>query len=406
MEYIPLCKEFYTDKSRFNELYFQRYNSEYAVHLDFSVNGNDAFFLLVPSLFQSQEKLFHLDKQVKVLSDALPGKALEQFATRCLIDEIVLTNDIEGVYSSRKEIQSVLFELKENNKRNRYYGLVQKYLMLQSKEQISIHSCQDIRDLYNELVYNEIRLDNPINLPDGKIFRKESTSVLSVAQKEIHRGVYPEGEIINCMNKALSVLHNDSIAVFFRIAIFHYLFGYIHPFYDGNGRTSRFISSYLLAKEFEPVLGYRISYTIREHLNDYYNAFKLCNDIHSKGDLTPFVLMFTDIVIRSMQQLVNALEKRYNALNYYLARIPTLPNAQIDKYANLYNLLIQASLFSEDGISTPELLEVLSVSRSTLSKRLKDGIRAGVICQKSIGNTHFFSADLNAIDKRQTNQSS
>lgn len=84
------------------------------------------------------------------------------------------------------------------------------------------------------------------------------------------------------MNKALAILNDKSIECVFRISIFHYLFGYIHPFYDGNGRTSRFISSYLLSKEFESIIGYRMSYSIKENINDYYKAFKVCNDPKNK----------------------------------------------------------------------------------------------------------------------------
>ena len=38
----------------------------------------------------------------------LPADALYQFAKKCLIDEIKLTNDIEGIYSTRKELSSVI----------------------------------------------------------------------------------------------------------------------------------------------------------------------------------------------------------------------------------------------------------------------------------------------------------
>ena len=58
-------------------------------------------------------------------------------------------------------------------------------------------------------------------------------------------------------------LNNDDINFLIRIAVFHYAFGYIHPFYDGNGRTSRFISSYLLSQRLEDLVSFRLSYTIK-----------------------------------------------------------------------------------------------------------------------------------------------
>ena len=77
-----------------------------------------------------------------------------------------------------------------------------------------------------------------------------------------------------------------------RIAIFHYLFGYIHPFYDGNGRTSRFINSYLLSKKLQFLVSYKLSYTIKENMNSYYKSFKETNDEKNKGNLSFFVISF------------------------------------------------------------------------------------------------------------------
>ena len=64
--------------------------------------------------------------------------------------------------------------------------------------------------------------------------------------KVIHSGIYPEEKLNEAMTAALDFLNDDNIDILIRISAFHYLFGYIHPFYDGNGRTSRFISSHLL----------------------------------------------------------------------------------------------------------------------------------------------------------------
>lgn len=109
----------------------------------------------------------------------------------------------------------------------------------------------------------------------------------------IYKGVQPESVIIKYITKSLEFLNRDDVNFLFRIAIFHYLFGYIHPFYDGNGRTSRFISSALLYENMRTdILAFRLSYTLKQNINEYYKVFKECNDPKNKGDLTPFVYMF------------------------------------------------------------------------------------------------------------------
>lgn len=404
MEYKSLSKLFYSDKDNYEKEYRNRYNSEYAVHIDFAINDYPAFFILEPSLYHKTIDIYKTDKRIKELRHILPEKAIDHFALRCLIDEIILTNDIEGVYSSRREINSVLSELKTKSQGKRYMGLVQKYLMLQNDETMSFETCEDIRSLYNDLVYPEIKEDNPDNLPDGKIFRNDSASVVSATQKELHRGVYPESKIIECMKKALDILNDDKIDLLFRVSIFHYLLGYIHPFYDGNGRTSRFISSYLLSKEFESIIGYRISYSIKENIKEYYQAFKTCNSKHNRGDLTPFIIMFTDIINYSLHQLEIALMKRYQQLKHYRDCIKDLPYGLNQKYANIYFLLIQASLFSENGISTQELMEITKSSRTTITNRLKILSENRLIIKKHSANVRFYSLNLDIADEMSAEQ--
>ena len=399
MSYQSLAKLFYSDKDHYEDIYQERFDSKYATKINFEINGSQAFFVLEPSLHHKIISIYKADKRIKKLRDELPGVAISHFTIRSLIDEIVLTNDIEGVYSSRREINSILSELETKNRRKRFKGLVQKYLMLQKNETLSFQTCQDIRNLYNELVYAEVEEDNPNNLPDGEIFRKDSASVTTATQKEIHQGVNPESKIIECMNQALQVLNSTEIDEPIKVALFHYLFGYIHPFYDGNGRTSRFISSYLLSKEFEPTIAYRLSYTIKENIKEYYQAFKTCNDRHNKGDLTPFVIMFTDIIEESMKQLEEALQKRHQKLMYYRDRIQYLPMGLNEKYIDFYDYLLQASLFSESGISVEELKGLMRVSRPTVFNRLKDLSEYNLIEKKSLGNNRYYNLNLEEVEK-------
>ena len=81
-------------------------------------------------------------------------------------------------------------------------------------------------------------------------------------------------KLIDFLNKSLDFLTNENnVGPLVKIAVFHYLFGYAHPFYNGNGRTSRFISSYLLCNILNQSIALRISYTIKNDKNKYYKAF-------------------------------------------------------------------------------------------------------------------------------------
>ncbi|MDO4863477.1 MAG: Fic family protein, partial [Ruminococcus sp.] len=168
---------------------------------------------------------------------------------------------------------------------------------------------------------------------------------------------------------------------------------------DGNGRTSRFISSYLLTSELEPLMGYRLSYTIKENINKYLKAFKICNDPKNKGDITPFLFMFLDIILLSTEQLVESLQARLEMLNTYSGIIPKLPLGENSKHGDLYYLLVQATLFSELGISTYDLLDILKITRSTLNSRLKQ-IPDGLLIIKKEKNNKFYSLDLRLVDEK------
>lgn len=393
-----LKKLFHYNREEYQKEYESRFTNENTIHLPISIKGNSAFFCQTVEMYQTLLSIEKTDKQIDKLCFRLPGVALEQFARRCLIDEIVISNNIEGVNSTRKEIRNILNDLKNQDKHRRFVGLVRKYNMLMNRDNISIKSISDIRGIYDDIFFDEIKSMDKDSLPDGKIFRANSVSVYSASGKEIHKGLMPELEIISVMNKALDFLNNNSINMLFRIAVFHYLFGYIHPFYDGNGRTIRFISSYYLSQELNYLIGYRISYTIKENISKYYKAFDVCNSPMNKADLSSFVEMFLGIVEISEKQLYEALSERKAALDRYLNKIESLPNSEDKNIAYLYDLLIEAYLFSDTGISTKELQENTRSTYNTLMKNLKK-IPDNLLIKSKPSQTCYYKLDLEELDK-------
>ena len=394
MKYKLLSHLFYKNKDEYNALYQQRMSSESTVVLPIKIGDHNAFYCLCPEIYETSLRIMQLDKMVSVVEDELPDAALIQFANKCLIDEIKLTNDIEGVYSTRKELSAVLHEVSSKAKKKRFYGLLNKYQMLISDNEFPLNTSTDIREIYNDLVFKEVAEDCAENIPDGEIFRKDMAEVTTSTQKVIHKGAYPETKIIQLMEQALNVLNQKEIPILIRISIFHYLFGYIHPFYDGNGRTSRFISSYLLSKEFEFLIGFWLSYTIIEHIKDYYEAFKECNDEKNLGDLTPFIIMFLNIILESFENLYEALEKRKNLLSKYSEIIE---NSDMNEELKIFTyVLTQASLFSNEGITKRQLGIELDISPSTVDKRLSKLRQMEMLLEEN-GKPARYMIDLNKL---------
>lgn len=402
MEYITLKRAFHDPNIDEEALYEERFHSDEAVHIDIEVNGHGLFFLMAPEIYRSIIRVAKADKEILRLSSKLPGKAIEQFTLDNLINEIVLTNEIEGVNSTRREIGDVLKSLENADKRHRFQGLVNKYLLLNSYEWSEISSPEDVRKLYDDLVLDEVAAQNKDNIPDGKLFRKDSVSVYDVSGKEIHRGVLPEEKIIEQLSKSLLFLNReDECEMLVRIAVFHFLFGYIHPFYDGNGRMSRFISSQYISKVCEPIVGYGLSYTIKQRLTEYYSAFKESESVLSRGDITPFVITFSDMIAESSERISNILRSKLDKFFHYGKLIhERLESSQVSiKDAELMcSVLLQAALFSEDGISLKELCEVCSISRNTLYIRLKDLERIVDVKRIRAGRETHLALDIDTFD--------
>lgn len=393
-----LYKLFYADPPAFHAEYDKRFQDENTIHLDIKIGEHAAFVCQSAEIFRLIISIERTNNAISQICNHLPGIALSQFQQRCLIDEIVLTNNIEGVHSTRKEISEILQDLSKNNKRERFAGLVNKYVLLMKNEMLPLQTPEDVRKVYDDIFYEEIKATDPENLPDGKIFRKSDVGVYSPTGKKIHDGLYPESKIISAMKKSLDFLNDSHYDILLRIAVFHYLFGYIHPFYDGNGRTSRFISSYILSQNLNKLIGYRISFTIKENINKYYEAFKICNHYHNRGDLTPFAEMFLGIVNISMQQLYRALAERSEKLMHYIDLITQLPNADDESMCRIYDYLVQAALFSNMGISQKELESEMRMTYNTVRSRLKRIPEELLITNKQ-GNRSFYLLNLKVVDE-------
>ena len=398
MEYELLSKIFYKKPTEYESIYDARFNSEASIKLPIKIHENVGFIFNTNEITKLLVKIYKTINKINLLRTHLPNIAINSYIIKSLKDEIALTNEIEGVRSTRKEIEDAIDSIK-NDKSARFKGLVDKYFKLISNEIIPLNNCEDIRTIYDALVLPEIEKEN---LPDGILFRKEPVQVVSATQKEKHRGIIPESKIIESLDLCLDFLKNNDIDSLIKISAFHYLFGYIHPFYDGNGRTSRFISSYLIKNELDVLLALKLSYTVKNNINKYYKAFDVCNDRKNKGDITFFVVTFLELLSQASDDLYTKIADLNDQLNYYNNIINTLVNEKVlnDKQAKCIFILCQNRLFDDTYMNMNTLTELLEKSDTTTRKILKSLESKNLLVKSRNKHQYLYSANLDSLSSQ------
>ena len=161
------------------------------------------------------------------------------------------------------------------------------------------------------------------------------------------------------------------------LALIHFQFESIHPFYDGNGRTGRILNIlYLVLKEKlqTPIL-YLSKYII-ENKNTYYDLLQMSNkDILNITNMVEFIL---DGVIQTSEYTIELVLKINELIAMTKIEINLrLPSIYSDELVNhLYGYLYTKNEFFRSE---------LNISRPTATKYLKALENEGFVVSEKVG---------------------
>lgn len=339
----------------------------YNYHLSYPL-----YFLPTLSIINKVEQILKLCALQTQQYNKLPAVANKSFYNDLIISEINLTHKIEGVRSSKKEIRATLSQLNQINdkKKIRFKSIIRTYQKIQSNSLPDLPKMsQDIRLIYDDITDGEIEDKNML---DSHLFRLDDTVVTTVTDKIIHRGVKPH-YISKDIQYLLDFMNNNKdVHLVIKVAIFHYIFGYIHPFYDGNGRTNRYITSLFLAHYYNEITALSLTTAINNNKKRYEIMFDKTNSNHNKGELNYFVDNFLDLLIEGQEMHLVELNKKAKLLDIskLWLKQKNLPKIQND----IIFILIQAKLFNYDQdvyLSLQEITKYVKYSEQTIRKNLK-----------------------------------
>lgn len=202
----------------------------------------------------------------------------------------------------------------------------------------------------------------------GTALRNASTGKVIYTPPDDHE------KILSLMKNLEEYLNaEDDLSPLIKLAIQHYQFESIHPFYDGNGRTGRIINIlYLIIHGLldSPIL-YLSSFIIKNK-SDYY---RLLQEVRIKNSWEEWVLYILHGVEQTARQTIRQIQE-INKLFYKIQE-------KVKKEAGKsYNKELLELLFEHPYSKIDYVIDRLKVSRVTASKYLRELEAIGVLQSK------------------------
>lgn len=179
----------------------------------------------------------------------------------------------------------------------------------------------------------------------------------------------------------ISIPDMDNIDPLIKMAIIHYQFESIHPFYDGNGRVGRIINVlYLVLSDLLslPIL-YMSRYIIRNK-NEYY---RLLRELPKTNDWEPWILYMLDAVEQTSKETIILVKAIRDLMQDYKYRIR-------EQLPNLYSQDLINNLFKHPYTKIEFLMRDLDCQRKTAAKYLNVLTEHGFLRKARLGRSNYY----------------
>lgn len=165
------------------------------------------------------------------------------------------------------------------------------------------------------------------------------------------------------------------------MAIIHYQFETIHPFYDGNGRTGRIVNILFLVlrKLLEMPVLYLSRYIIRTK-GEYY---RLLQDVRTQGKWEEWILYMLEGVVQTSNETIGLIEEIRTLMQQTKIKIKT-------EAPRVYSKDLLEILFKHPYTKIEFLTEGLGVSRQTASSYLQELHELGLLEELKLGRQKYF----------------
>lgn len=217
-----------------------------------------------------------------------------------------------------------------------------------------------------------------IRTQSGTMLKNDKTGEIIYMPPQNYQDIQ---NLMDNLEKYINTKEMDDYDPLVKMAIIHYQFESIHPFYDGNGRTGRIINIlYLMLNGLLdlPVL-YLSSYIINNK-NDYY---RLLNEVRTKGSWEEWVLYMLDGIEQTSKESIKLIE----SINLIMRDIKQIFKDELPK---IYSKDLLELLFKHPYTKIGFLVDELEVTRKTATSYLRAIEDIGILESMKVGRDVYF----------------
>jgi len=294
--------------------------------------------------------------------------ALQEAKDSSAIENIITTHDelyksllFENLFSnaSAKEVSRYADALKHG------FNLVRKHKLITQNYILTIQKILE----QNDAGYRKV---------PGTVLLNESTG------QTVYTPPQDYDTIAGLMDNLVAFINDEEMSgvdPLIKMALLHFQFESIHPFYDGNGRTGRILNIlYLVQQELLDLPILYLSRFIIQRKADYY---RLLQEVRVKGNWEEWILYMLEGVEQTAKETIEVISGIRELMQEYKHRIR-------NELPKIYSQDLLNNLFKHPYTKIEFVMEDVDVQRKTAAKYLDQLVKCGFLKRMKIGRSNFY----------------
>lgn len=330
--------------------------------------------LETPKILKQLVKAHRYLAELKGTAKTIPNEHI-------LIDTLTLqeakdSSEIENIVTTHDDLykENILIESKSHTAKEVYnyarglrlgFQIVRKEKLLLNKHILEIH---------RELIENNAG------------FRTQTgTKLVNSFGDVVYTPPQHKDEVLTLMKNLEKCINDDEfmqIDSLIKMAVIHYQFESIHPFYDGNGRTGRIINILYLVQQ--GLLDIPVLYLSRYITRNKIAYYQVLQDVRVKNDWESMILYLLKGVETTAKETIILITQIKQLMQSYKHQI----RKELPK---IYSQDLINNLFKNPYTKIEFLEKDLGVTRQTASNYLDKITRLGLLRKERIGKGNYYT---------------